>query len=130
MAFWLTNAPLAFQRLMERTTGEMNLRECGIFLNDILIFPDKFEDHLERLEAVFSVLKQHGIKLKSSNCEFFKTSVKYLGHVVRENGVQTDPDKTEALASWPEPNNVKELRFFLSFTDYYRRFIKDYAKVV
>ena len=98
--------------------------------NDILIFSENFEDHLERLETVFSRLKQQGLKLKPSKCEFFKTSVKYLGHVVSENGVQTDPDKINALASWPEPNNIKELRSFLRFTGYYRRFIRDYSKIV
>ena len=61
---------------------------------------------------------------------FFKTSVGYLGHTVSQNGVETDPDKIEALPSWPEPNNVKELRSFLGFTGYYRRFIKDYACIV
>ena len=129
MAFGLTYAPATFQRLMERTMGELNLRECLIFLDDILIFSEKCEDHLERLEAVFSRLKQHGLKLKPSKCELFKTSVNYLGHVVSENGVKTDPDKIEDLASWPEPNNVKELRSFLGFTGYYRTFIKDYAKI-
>lgn len=129
MAFGLTNAPATFQRLMERTIGELNLRECLIFLDDILIFSENFEDHLERLEAVFSRLKQHGLKLKPSKCEFFKTNVKYLGHVVSNSGVETDPDKIDALASWPEPKNVKELRSFLGFTGYYRRFIKDYAKI-
>ena len=130
MAVGLTNAPATFQRLMERTMGELNLSECLIFLDDILIFSEKFEDHLERLEAVFSRLKQHGLKLKPSKSELFKTSVNYLGHVVSENGVKTVSDKKEALASWPEPNNVKELRSFLGFTGYYRRFIKDYAKIV
>ncbi|MCG8044577.1 MAG: RNase H-like domain-containing protein [Candidatus Thiodiazotropha endolucinida] len=130
MAFGLTNAPATFQRLMERTMGELNLKECLIFLDDILIFSENFEDHLDRLEAVFSRLRQHGLKLKPSKCEFFKTNVKYLGHVVSEEGVRTDPDKIEALASWPAPSNVKELRSFLGFTGYYRRFIRDYAKIV
>ena len=130
MAFGLTNAPVTFQRLMERTMGEMNLRECLIFLDDILIFSENFADHLERLEAVFSRLKQQGLKLKPSKCEFFKTSVKYLGHVVSENGVQNDPDKINALASWPEPNNVKELRSLLGSTGYCRRLIRDYSKIV
>ena len=110
--------------------GEMNLKECLIFLDDILLFSQNFEEHLERLEAVFSRLKQHGLKLKPNKCEFFKTKVNYLGHVVSHSGVETDPDKISALASWPEPDNVKALRSFLGFTGYYRRFIKDYAKIV
>ena len=130
MAFGLTSAPATFQKLMERTMGELNSRECLIFLDDILIFSDNFENHLERLEAVFSRLKQHGLKLKPSKCELFKTSINYLGDVVSENSVKTDPDKIEALASCPEPNNVKELRSFLGFTGYYRRFIKINGKIV
>ena len=130
MAFGLTNAPATFQRLMERCVGEMNLKECLIFLDDILVFSQNFEEHLERLEAVFSRLKEHGLKLKPSKCEFFKTKVKYLGHVVSQDGVETDPDKISALSSWPVPTNIKALRSYLGFTGYYRRFIKDYAKIV
>ena len=115
---------------MEYCMGEMNIKECLIFLDDILIFSETFDEHISRLEAVFSRLKQHGLKLKSSKCEFFKTSVGYLGHVMSQNGVETDPDKIEGLSSWPEPNNVKDLRSFLGFTGYYRRFIKDYAHIV
>ena len=129
MAFGLTNAPATFQRLMERCMGELNLKECLIFLDDILIFSVTFEEHIKRLNAVFSRLHEHGLKLKASKCEFFKSSVKYLGHVVSENGVETDPDKLKALSDWPVPNNVKKLRSFLGFAGYYRRFIKDYAKI-
>ncbi|MCU7858926.1 MAG: DDE-type integrase/transposase/recombinase, partial [Candidatus Thiodiazotropha sp. (ex Lucinoma kastoroae)] len=130
MAFGLTNAPATFQRLMERCMGELNLRECLIFLDDILIFSVTFEEHIKRIDAVFSRLHEHGLKLKPSKCEFFKNSVKYLGHVVSEQGVETDPDKIKALSSWPLPHNIKTLRSFLGFTGYYRRYIKDYASIV
>ena len=130
MAFGLTNAPATFQRLMERCMGELNLRECLIFLDDILIYSETFEEHIRRIEAVFSRLKEHGLKLKPSKCEFFKSSVTYLGHVVSERGVETDPEKIRALSEWPEPHNIKTLRSFLGFTGYYRRYIKDYARIV
>ena len=110
--------------------GDLNLKECLIFLDDILIFSESFEEHLNRLEAVFSRLRQHGLKLKASKCEFFKDRVRYLGHVVSQSGVETDPDKISALTEWPIPDNVKALMSFLGFTGYYRRFIKDYAKIV
>ena len=130
MAFGLTNAPATFQRLMEACMGEMNLKECLIFLDDILIFSSDFDEHLKRLESVFSKLEKHNLKLKPSKCEFFMREVKYLGHIVSENGIQTDPEKTEALKSWPVPHNLKTLRSFLGFAGYYRRFVKDYAKIV
>ncbi len=130
MAFGLTNAPATFQRLMETCMGELNLRECLIFIDDILIFSKTFDEHITRLEAVFHRLHKHGLKLKPSKCEFFKTEVNYLGHMVSEQGVHTDHEKTAALATWPKPTSVKSLRSFLGFTGYYRRFIKGYAKIV
>ena len=92
ISFGLTNAPATFQRLMERCMGELNLKECLIFSDDILIFLESFDEHLSRLDAVFSRLLKHGLKLKASKCEFFKSSVNYLGHVVSEKGIETDPE--------------------------------------
>lgn len=130
MPFGLTNAPATFQRLMERCMGELNLRDCLIYLDDVIIFSATFDQHLERLEAVFSRLAENNLKLKPSKCEFFKSKVTYLGHVVSEEGIQADPDKIEAIASWPIPKTTKDVRKFLGFTGYYRRFIKNYATIV
>ena len=73
MAFGLTNAPATFQRLMERGIGELHLKECLIYLDDIIIYSKSFEEHLLCLENVFRQLEQHGLKLKCSKCEFFQT---------------------------------------------------------
>ena len=83
---------------------------------------------MERLEAVFSRLAQHNLKLKASRCEFLRSRVTYLGHVVSEDGIETDPEKTEAIKTWSVPTTVKEVRAFLGFTGYYRKFL-DYAKI-
>ncbi|KAL5013852.1 hypothetical protein ScPMuIL_008122, partial [Solemya velum] len=130
MAFGLTNAPATFQRLMETCMGDLNLQECLIYLDDVLVFSDTFDEHLKRLQGVFQRIEKHGLKLKPSKCEFFKTQVSYLGHIVSENGIRTDPEKIGAVATWPVPTNVKELRSWLGFTGYYRRYVKDYAKIV
>jgi hypothetical protein len=82
MQFGLTNAQATFQRLMEICMGDLNLRDCLIYLDDIIIFSTIFKEHIERLETVFSRLAEHNLKLKPSKCEFFKTSVTYLRHVV------------------------------------------------
>ena len=86
-------------------------------------------NHLKRLRAVLAKLKEAGLKLKPSKCEFFKKRIHYLGHVVSEDGVETDPKKLEAIVQWPRPRTVTDVRSFLGFTNHYRRFIAGYAKV-
>ena len=129
MPFGLCNAPATFQRLMERCMGDINLRDCLIYLDDIIIFSSSFEEHLSQLDSVFTRLQEHNLKLKPSKCEFFRNQVVYLGHVVSEEGIQTDPSKIDAVKSWPVPKNTQDVRKFLGFTGYYRRFIRDYAAI-
>ena len=129
LGFGLCNAPATFQRLMEKCMGELHLRECLIFIDDILIFSKTFEEHIQRLEAVFARLEEHNLKLKPSKCEFFNTSVLYLGHFVSRDGIATDPEKTEAVSNWQIPCDIASLRKFLGFAGYYRRFVKDYASI-
>ena len=129
MPFGLTNAPATFQRLMESCLGELHLEWCIIYLDDIIIFSKNPDDHLTRLEGVFECLAKAGLKLKPSKCEFFQSSLKYLGHIVSKNGIATDPRKVKAILDWPKPRTVTEVRSFTGFTNYYRRFIKGYAKV-
>ena len=129
MPFGLTNAPATFQRLMESCLGELHLEWCIIYLDDIIIFSKNPDDHLTRLEGVFERLAKAGLKLKPSKCEFFRSSLKYLGHIVSKNGIATDPKKVKAILDWPRPKTVTEVCSFTGFTNYYRRFIKGYAKV-
>ena len=129
MPFGLTNAPATFQRLMESCLGELHLHWCIIYLDDIIIFSRTPEDHIERLEGVFEKLAQAGLKLKLSKCEFFQAELKYLGHIVSKQGIATDPKKIQAIHDWPRPKTVTEVRSFMGFTNYYRKFIKGYAKI-
>lgn len=129
MAFGLTNAPATFQRLMEHCMGELHLRECLIYLDDIIIFSRTLDEHFQRLEAVFQRLEEAGLKLKGSKCEFFLPRVKYLGHIVSQDGVETDPEKISALKDLSVPTSLKELRSFLGFVGYYRRFVPGFAQI-
>ena len=129
MPFGLTNAPAMFQRLMESCLGELHLDWCIIYLDDIIIFSKNPDDHITRLEGVFEKLAKAGLKLKPSKCEFFKSSLKYLGHIVSKDGVATDPRKIEAICNWPTPKMVTDVCSFTGFTNYYRKFIKGYAKI-
>ena len=109
--------------------GDINLRDCLIYLDDIIIFSSSFGEHLSQLDSVFTRLQEHNLKLKASKCEFFRNQVVYLGHGVSEEGIQTDPSKIDAVKSWPIPKNTQDVRKFLGLTGYYRRFIRDYAAI-
>ena len=93
MPFGAKNAPATFQRLMDNCLGELNMNWCIVYLDDIIIYSSA-TSHIERLEAVFQKLAKAGLKLKPSKCEFFKRRTKYLGHIVSEEGVSTDPQES------------------------------------
>ena len=126
----ITNAPSTFQRLMEKCMGDIHLREALVFLDDIIVFSSSLEEHEARLLNVLNRLREHGLKLSPEKCQFFQTSVRYLGHIVSRDGIKTDPEKVKALKTWPMPKTLKELKSFLGFSGYYRRFVQDYAKIV
>ena len=129
MPFGLTNAPATFQHLMENCLGKLHLSWCIIYLDNIIVFSDSPSEHLCRLRGVFAKLDKAGLKLKPNKCEFFKTRITYLGHIVSSKGIETDPKKVEAVKNWTIPKTVTDVRSFLGFTNYYRRFIRGYAKV-
>ena len=129
LPFGLTNSPATFQRLMEQVLEGLNMDICIVYLDDIVIFSESYEDHLKHLEAVFERISRHGLKLNPSKCKFYQRKVNYLGHVISEEGLQVDTEKTDALRTWPAPKSVDELRTFLGFTGYFRKFVKDYSKI-
>ncbi len=125
----ITNAPSSFQRLMEQCMGNLNRREVWVFIDDLIVFSKTLEEHETRLLQVLKRLREYGLKLSPTKCKLFQTSVRYLGHIVSQNGVETDPEKIEALKTWPRPRNLKELKSFLRFAGYYRRFVQDFSKI-
>ena len=112
MPFGLTNAPATFQRLMESCLGELHLNWYIIYLDDIIVFSRTPEEHVHRPRSVFEKLKAASLKLKPSKCDFFKKEIKYLGHVVSEEGISTDPGKIKSVTEWPQPTTVTEVRSF------------------
>ena len=114
---------------MESCLGDLHLNWCIIYLDDIIIVSKDPDDHIERLEGVFEKLAKAGLKLKPSKCEFFKARLKYLGHIVSLQGIATDPAKIETIQKWPIPKMVTDVHSFTGFTNYYHKFIKDYAKI-
>ena len=129
LPFGAVNAPACFQRLMMAAMGDLHLKECLLYLDDIIIFSSTFDEHLSRLDSVFQRLHEAKLKLKASKCHFLKDRIKYLGHIVSKDGIHTDPEKIASVQDWPTPTSVKEVRSFLGFAGFYRRFVKNFSKI-
>ena len=129
MPFGLTNAPASFQCLMESCLGEMHLKSRIIYLDDIIVFSEIPEEHIEKLRGVFEKLSAAGLRLKPSKCEFFKSRITYLAHVVSKDGIETEKKKVIAIQELPIPKTVTEVCSFLGFTNYYCKFVPKYAQI-
>jgi hypothetical protein len=124
MAFGLCGAPNTFQGAMNASLIPL-LRKCAlVFFDDILVYRRTLEDHVQHLSKVLSLLQQDKWQVKLSKCSFAHRQVDYLGHVISEQGVATDPAKIAAIADWPSPVNVKQLRSLLGLASYYRKFVR------
>lgn len=126
MAFGLCNAAATFERLMENILGDLR---CLVYLDDMIAHAKTFELELQRLTRIFSRLREANLKLNPKKCELFRRKVKFLGHVVSEEGVAIDPEKVAVVTNWPLPQNVKDVRSFLGLCTYYRRFVPSFADV-
>ncbi len=100
-----------------------------LFLDDILVISEDFHSHCPRLAAVFDCLEKANLKLSPDKCELFQKSVKFLGHIVSGEGIQTDPDKIECVQNWPIPKETGHVRAFVGLAWYYRRFVKGFCDI-
>jgi hypothetical protein len=129
LPFGLTNAPATFMHLMHQAFRKYLDDFVLVFLDDILIFSKTLEEHEHHVQQVLDVLREQKLYAKESKCEFFKTEVEFLGHIVGRDGIRMMEDKVEAVAAWPEPKNVRDVRAFLGTTGYYRKFIKNFSQI-
>ena len=129
LPFGLTSAPATFERLMEKVLKGLQWRTLLLYLDDVIIFSKDFESHLERLAEVCQRFRSAQLKLRPEKCHLFQREVHYLGHVVSRHGVATDPAKIAAVRDWKTPQCTQEVKSFLGFVGYYRRFCPDFATI-
>ena len=128
MPFGLCNAPAMFQRLMQNCLGELNLMYALNYL-DVVVFADTEAEHLKRLRAIFEQFHEHGLKLKPTKCDFFKSEITYLGHQVSAEGMKPGIGNLKGIAEMVLPTMAMGIQRFLGTTGFYHRFIKGYAKI-
>jgi hypothetical protein len=102
---------------------------CIAYLDDILIYSDSMEEHRKHVCIVLRWLRDVGLILKPSKCEFHMERMEYLGYIIAPTGLQMDPKKIKTVKEWQEPVNIKGIQSFLGFTNFYRWFIHDFSKI-
>ena len=130
LPFGLTNAPATFQSAMNEVLRPL-LNKCAlVYLDDIMVYSKTEEEHYEHLRQVLQLLEKNHLYANKEKCQLYREEVKFLGHIVTKDGLKVDPRKTEVINNWPEPRDVSEVRSFLGLANYFRRFIKGYARIV
>ena len=129
MPFGLTNAPAQFQSYINQILAGLVDITCIVYLDDILIFSDTEEEHVKHVREVLQRLKEAKLFVKLSKCEFHTRETEYLGYLVTPEGVKVDPARVETIQDWPEPKTVRDIRIFIGFMNYYRRFIEGFSKL-
>ena len=130
MPFGLKNAPATFQRMMDRVRQMVPHVRCFAYLDDLIITSPNMEQHVSDLEDIFKIFMKHKLRANKEKCRFGVKEVHYLGHIISENGIATDPDKTKAIKEIKAPKDISGVRRITQTFAWFRRFVPNMAKVL
>lgn len=129
MPFGLKTAPATFQRAMDNVLRGLQGIHCLVYLDDVIIFSKSLHEHVEKLRAVFDRFRETNLKVQLDKSHFLRKEVLYLGHTITSEGLKPNDDKINAVLNYPIPKTTTEIKSFLGLIGYYRKFIKDFAKI-
>jgi hypothetical protein len=130
LQFGLTNAPATFQNVMNDIFAPYLNQFVVVYLDDILIFSKSEQEHLQHIELVLQKLRHYGLYANGKKCDFLKSELEFLGHIIGKDGIKVDPKKTAVVQAWVKPKTITELRSFLGLANYFRRFVQGYSTMV
>ncbi|CAG9092967.1 unnamed protein product [Plutella xylostella] len=131
MPFGLKNAPATFQRMMNNVLKEEIAKNvCLVYLDDIIIYSENKQDHINKLQQVFEALRRANLKVNKNKCVFMEEEIEFLGHILNKNGLKPNQKKIDAIRKFPIPKTLKEIRGFLGLIGYYRKFVPGLSKIV
>ena len=128
LPFGLKNAAATFQRLMETVLRGLIGKFCFVYIDDIVIYSQSDQQHLQHLREVFSRLQDAGLTLNLGKCNLFQRSLIFLGHEVSGEGIHTEAKKVDSVLSFPTPSSVKDIERFLGIAGWYHRFIHRFSE--
>lgn len=129
MPFGLRNAPATFSRLMERVIGPLYWQNVSVYLDDVLIHGKQFGDTLSRLKQVLTRLREANLTLALNKCEFFPSSLLYLGYIIEKGQLKPNMKRVQALRRIKNPTSSRDVRSLLGCLGYFRPFIPQYSRV-
>jgi len=130
MFFGLTNLPATFQAMMNDLLRDLVVEEkVAVFIDDMMVATETEEGHDEIVEEVLRRLEENDLFVKPEKCVWKIREIGFLGVIIGEDGVRMEKEKVQRVVEWPVPKSVKDIQKFLGLANYYRRFVKDFAKI-
>ena len=126
----LSNAPSTFMRVMTHVLQPFIGKFLVVYFDDILIYNKSKEEHLEHLRHVFLTLREAKLHVNLKKCSFMQPRVLFLGFIVSEHDISTDPEKVRVIREWHEPKSIIETRSFHGLASFYRRFIRGFSTIM
>ncbi len=129
LPFGLCNAPSSYQMLLQTVLQGLLNKICLVYIDDIIIYSQNEQEHEHHLRLVLNRLREHHLIAKAKKCQFFKRTIKFLGHTISEKGIAVDEDKVKTIKEWKHINTPKQAQSFLGLANYYRRFIQNFSHI-
>ncbi|MCG8112252.1 MAG: reverse transcriptase, partial [Candidatus Thiodiazotropha taylori] len=130
MPFGLNCSASTFQRTMELALAGLQWSTCLIYIDDIIVYGRNFDEHIKRVEEVFTRLRDAGLKLKPDKCDMLQPEVVFLGHVVTAEGIKPNATNISKILEWPRPTTPRQVKQLVAMGSYYRRYVENFATIV